>query len=104
MELGPSSLLKSLKHKQLNRAGAVILRQKGFEIMDALFINGNRNGYGMEQCGRTLSVGELIEILSNYDEETPVYLRNDNGYTYGSITEWDINTPEDLGLEEEDYE
>lgn len=72
--------------------------------MDALFINGKRNGYGIDQCGRTLTVGELIETLSDYDEETPVYLRNDNGYTYGSITACDINTPEDLGLEDEDYE
>lgn len=72
--------------------------------MDALFINGKRNGYGIDQCGRTLTVGELIEILSDYDEKTPVYLRNDNGYTYGSITACDINTPDDLGLNGEDYE
>ncbi len=56
-----------------------------------LFIEGNRNGYDPDQCGRTLTVGELIELLSDYDEESFVYLRNDNGYTYGSITEHDIN-------------
>ena len=56
-----------------------------------LFIEGSRNGYGPDQCGRTLTVGELIELLSDYDEESFVYLRNDNGYTYGSITEHDIN-------------
>ena len=61
-----------------------------------LFIEGKRNGYGTDQCGRTLTVGELIDMLSEYDEETPVYLRNDNGYTYGSITEWDIHTSEEL--------
>lgn len=61
-----------------------------------LFIEGKRNGYGTEQCGRTLTVGELIDMLSEYDEETPVYLRNDKGYTYGSITEWDIHTSEEL--------
>ena len=70
--------------------------------MNALFIEGNRNGYGIDQCGRTLTVGELIELLSDYDEDTPVYLRNDNGYTYGSITERDINTAEDLGMEDEE--
>lgn len=29
--------------------------------------------------------GELIDILSQYDEDQPVYIRNDNGYTYGSV-------------------
>lgn len=70
--------------------------------MKPLFIEGKRNGYGPDQCGRTLTVGELIEILSGFDEDRPVFLRNDNGYTYGSITERDINTAEDLGYEEED--
>lgn len=64
--------------------------------MKALFIEGKKNGYGIDQCGRTMTVGELIEILSEFDENRPVYLRNDNGYTYGSITESDINTVEDL--------
>lgn len=70
--------------------------------MKALFIEGKRNGYGIDQCGRTLTVRELIEILEGFDEDRPVYLRNDNGYTYGSITEWDINTAEGLGYEEDE--
>lgn len=68
--------------------------------MNALFIEGKRNGYGIDQCGRTLTAGELIEILSGFDEDIPIYLRNDNGYTYGSITEYDINTAEELEMEE----
>lgn len=69
--------------------------------MNAIFIEGKRNGYGPDQCGRTLTVGELIEILEEFDSDRPVFLRNDNGYTYGSITEGDINTAEDLGYDEE---
>lgn len=69
--------------------------------MNALFIEGKRNMYGIDKYSTTLTVGELIEILSNYDEDTPVYLRNDNGYTYGSLTERDFNTAEDLGIEVE---
>lgn len=66
-------------------------RDKGRkENMEKLYINGNRNGYSVEQCGKTLTVGELIEILEAYDEDTPIYLRNDNGYTYGNITQYDI--------------
>lgn len=59
-------------------------------MKDFLYINGNRNGYDEEQCGRTLTVGELIEVLAEYDEDTPIYLVNDNGYTYGSIKRNDI--------------
>lgn len=59
-------------------------------MKEAIFINGKRNGYGPEQCGRTLTIRELIEILSEYDEDTEVFLSNDSGYTYGSITENDV--------------
>lgn len=52
-----------------------------------LFIEGRRNGYVPEQCGSTMTVEELIEFLGQYPDETEVFLCNDNGYTYGSITE-----------------
>ncbi len=64
--------------------------------MEKLFINGKKNGYSTGQCGETLAVRELIEILQGYDEDTLVYLRNDNGYTYGSITENDICCSDEL--------
>ena len=63
--------------------------------MEKLFINGNRNGYTTKQCGHTLTVGELIGILEDYDGDMPIYLNNDNGYTYGSITECDIYEGDD---------
>lgn len=62
--------------------------------MSVLFIEGKRNGYGIDQCGETLTVGALIALLEDYDEDTPIYLRNDGGYTYGSITERDIEETE----------
>ena len=71
-------------------------------MLNALFIEGKRNMYGIDKYSTTLTVGELIQILSEYDEDTPVYLRNDGGYTYGSITGRDINTAEDLGIEAEE--
>lgn len=52
-----------------------------------LFIEGRREGYATDQVGRTMTVGELIEFLEQFDEEAEVYLNNDNGYTFGSITE-----------------
>lgn len=57
----------------------------------ALFIEANRTGYSPDQCGRTLTVGELISFLQDFDEDREVYLRHDNGYTFGGITEDDIN-------------
>lgn len=69
-----------------------------------VFINANNNGYEPSQCGSTLTVGELIEILSHFEDDQPVYLRFDNGYTYGSIDEGDLITAEELGWFEEDLE
>jgi hypothetical protein len=69
-----------------------------------LFINANNNGYEPSQCGSTLTVGELIEILSYFEEDQPVFLRFDNGYSYGSIEECDLITADELGVFEEDLE
>ena len=69
--------------------------------MTALFIEGRRNGYTPDQCGRTMSVGDLIEYLSQFDEDMPVYLNNDNGYTFGSIDERSFEEEE---LEEDEDE
>lgn len=57
-----------------------------------LFIKGTRSGYKPEQCGETFTVNQLIEKLEELrDQEDagdlPVYLCNDNGYTYGEINE-----------------
>ena len=57
---------------------------------EALFINANNNGYEPSQCGRTITVGELIDLLSDFDEDMPIYLKFDNGYSYGSIREDDF--------------
>lgn len=51
-----------------------------------LAINGNRDGYGPDQCGRTLTVRDLIEELQQFDDDLPIYLVNDGGYTYGAVT------------------
>ena len=59
-----------------------------------LFIEGRSDGYAPKQCGDTLKVGEFIKILSQYDEDTEIYLKNDNGYTYGSIDECSFSEDE----------
>ena len=49
---------------------------------DFNFINERLN-----QIKRTMTVAELRDFLEDYDDETPVYLSFDNGYTYGGINE-----------------
>lgn len=52
-------------------------------------INGNRDCYHPDQM-ESCTVGEFISYLQNFDEDMPLYLVNDNGYTYGSLSESDI--------------
>lgn len=52
-----------------------------------LTIDGRREGYAIDQIDYTMTVGELIRHLRFFNEDMPVMLNNDNGYTYGSITE-----------------
>ena len=54
--------------------------------MKAVFIEGRRDGYTPSQCYETLTVGELIEVLEEYNKDMKVYLINDSRYTYGSIS------------------
>ena len=70
--------------------------------MSKVFIDGKRNGYSPEQCGKTMTVRELIAFLEDCDEDAKVYLKNDNGYTYGSITRRDIEEDDGFGDDEED--
>lgn len=55
--------------------------------MEKLILDTVREGYGTDQIRRTMTVGELIAFLEDYDEDTPVYLGFDRRYTYGGITE-----------------
>lgn len=63
--------------------------------MKKILYHADSEGYSVEQVRRTMTVGELIDFLGSYDEDTPIYLSFDNGYTHGGITE---------GNFEEDYE
>ena len=66
--------------------------------MKKVFIDSKRNGYSPEQCGKTMTVGELMALLDEFDEDSEIYIRNDNGYTYGSITRRDFDE-EEIGMD-----
>lgn len=55
--------------------------------MKKLILNTEREGYGIDQIGETMTAGELIRLLEDYNEDTPVYLAFDNHYTFGAILE-----------------
>lgn len=65
-------------------------------------ISARREGYAVDQISNTMTVGELIRLLEDYDEDMGVYISNDNGYTYGGITEGRIDM--EYAEEEEEEE
>ena len=50
----------------------------------------HRRGYSTDQITDTISVRELIDILSQFDEDAKIYTSHDNGYTFGGIHEDDF--------------
>ena len=64
-----------------------------------LYINANRSGYAPDQIHSTMTVAELIAALQEFPEDAPVYLKHDNGYTFGGIRWGDLE--EDFGEDDE---
>lgn len=52
--------------------------------MKRLLIQAVRESYGRDDV-ETMTVGELIELLQDYDGDLPIVFSHDNGYTYGGI-------------------
>lgn len=63
--------------------------------MDKLVLHTKREGYSFNQVRCTMTVGELKAFLEDYDDDTPMYLSFDNGYTYGGINEAKFELVED---------
>ena len=64
-------------------------------MKNVIYITAMREGYAIDQIHRTMTVGELIDCLSEFPEDAQIYLSHDCGYTYGGITEQRIYTPEE---------
>lgn len=78
-----------------------------------LIIEARREGYAIDQVSETITAGEMIEALKRLDENTPLYLSHDNGYTYGGITGWNMEVKylvecyecdSEVMISEEDYD
>ena len=56
--------------------------------MKRIVFNARREAYGIDDIRNTMTVGDLVHyLMENFDEDQPIYLSHDNGYTYGGITE-----------------
>ena len=65
----------------------------------AVVFEAPRDGYTIKQIeDKALTIGEVIDILSQFDEDDLFVLSHDNGYTYGSIERY----PEYREVEEEE--
>ena len=69
-----------------------------------LIINAKRNGYSPDQCGNTMTVGELMNYLEDFDLDEKIYLSHDRGYTYGSISYGDFNERNEMDEEPDEDE
>jgi hypothetical protein len=46
----------------------------------------NRDYYDAKECAEnSMSVGEFMDMLSNYPNDAKIVFSNDNGYTYGVV-------------------
>ncbi|SEP83621.1 hypothetical protein SAMN04487977_101567 [Treponema bryantii] len=66
--------------------------------MQRVVIQTNREGYPQDQIRKTMTVSELRDYLQELESQNPtmpVYLRFDNNYTYGGITERCIEVIDD---------
>ena len=66
----------------------------------AIVFEASRDGYSINQIAdKAITVGMLIDILQEFDEDSLFILSHDNGYTYGSLSKWggteEIIDPED---------
>ena len=49
-------------------------------------LNTNRSEYDIREAAKSsITVGEFIRELEQYDEDAKIVFSNDNGYTYGYV-------------------
>ena len=71
---------------------------------EILILNTDREGYAIAQIRKTMTVGELRDFLEDFDDDTPIYLSFDNGYTFGGVKAEAFGLLENEEEEDEEYE
>ena len=64
-------------------------------MKNVIYITAMGEGYAIDQIRRTMTVGELIDCLSEFPEDAQIFLSHDRGYTFGGTAEKEIYTPEE---------
>lgn len=68
--------------------------------MKALVFEAPRTGYTIKQVADSaITVGELKMLLEDYEDDRLFLLSHDRGYTYGSISQWDLSEVDDTDEE-----
>lgn len=62
--------------------------------MERVIIETFSQGYTFSQVDNTMTVGELIQLLQEYDENAKIYLSYDNRYTVSGLTSSMIESEE----------
>ena len=55
-----------------------------------VIIRTHRDGYAINQVGKTMTIGQLKYLLDEYDDDAKVYISHDGGYMYSRICENDF--------------
>ena len=63
-------------------------------MTEYVVIEASRTAHNPSQVKQTMTVGELIDLLSEYNENSPVVLSHGNGYIYDGIMRYDFYTKE----------
>lgn len=69
--------------------------------MEKLIIIANKDSYSTDDIYNTMTVGDLKSFLNDVEDDTPIYLSFDGGYTYGALR--DDRMDIEYGDEEEEF-
>ena len=73
----------------------------------AIVFEAERTDYSPEQVRderHPITAGELIRFLEDYDEDTPIIISHDRGYTYGTLNIFDSHEYEFENEDEDEDE
>lgn len=71
----------------------------------AVVFEASRDGYTIGQVADdAMTVGQLRAILSQYDDDELFILSHDQGYTYGSVNDYEIEHYEETDPDEGEWE
>lgn len=59
--------------------------------MDKLIINASRDAYSTKDIISTMTIGDLKEFLEDFEDDSPIYISFDRGYTFGALKKYNFD-------------